>query len=953
MFCESAEGEDKVHQHRRAAVKRRMLSAVPVLTLVAAGLSVSGASGPASATGDAHPRYVPTADDHYINYVEPKVESAIAADQKAGDKPVIDPVKAYDRKFAEGNPMAGRGLAKVEREAMRTGKNPRHIRYKQAKQTQVAKLLTILVEFNENANDDFTNVMVPQAVFDDALTPDVNERSCVPGTVQNGPLHNNIPNPAEAAKPDNNSMWVEDFSPEFYNKMLYSKTGITERVRPDLKGPDGKRGIDLRGYTLRNMYLEMSKGAYTVDGEATPWVKVPHSEGWYAADTCTMSDGEWVAGPSQDMNGHPDNPEGMDQLIPDVINALAAQQPDFPWEEYDVEDVSDADGDGNLLEPDGVIDHLVLVHAGEDKSGGGGAEGIYSIWAHSSSVIPGFQIPGTDILVSNYIVQPEDSGVGVFAHEYGHDLGLPDLYDTGSGGDSDVDFWDLMASGSHTGPVFQGIPTHMGLWDKFVLGWADPVIVEPGDRPKTVLLGQTSRTPVGTEDGIRVNLPTKHVELSIAHSGESQWWTENDQSWADVRLTRSLDVPSGSDVRFWLWSNYSIETDWDFGFIEVSTDGGTTWTEQKVFNEAGQLVSTDDGYPDPNQRLRDYGNKKYGLTGATGGYRHDYVDLTPFAGQSIQLRLRYATDAAFEDTGWFADDFSVTADGTTVWSDDVEGGANGWTPTVSTFTNTTGTGWNVTPGVFDNEQYYLAEWRNHDGFDEGLKYAYQTNYLRDGAWKVTRTPYNAPGMLVWYRDTTYGGLNHVLSNLSAGPSYGAKGGLLIVDSHFDPLRRTGVAAEKDPSLLNNLPSRPQSSNAAFSFGKTYSFTDCLEAPGEPFSAYCTKFHGQKGVTKFDDSKGWYPGLEYRPDLDAEAPLFHRDADASTVIPSKGNQPYTVRIVDGKGKPVKDLYGIELGGVGTLGSGDPGIVRLGVSIQLLSPGKHNEWAVVRVTPPPAR
>ena len=54
--------------------------------------------------------------------------------------------------------------------------------------------------------------------------------------------------------------------------------------------------------------------------------------------------------------------------------------------------------------------------------------------------------------MSNYIVQPEDSGVGVFAHEYGHDLGLPDLYDTSGDGDSDVDFWDLMASGSHCGP---------------------------------------------------------------------------------------------------------------------------------------------------------------------------------------------------------------------------------------------------------------------------------------------------------------------------------------------------------------------------------------------------------------------------------------------------------------------------------------------------------------------
>ena len=77
-------------------------------------------------------------------------------------------------------------------------------------------------------------------------------------------------------------------------------------------------------------------------------------------------------------------------------------------------------------------------------------------------------------------MQPEDSGVGVFAHEYGHDLGLPDLYDTSGDADSDVDFWDLMSIGSHCGPIFQSMPTHMGIWDKWVLGWADPLIISPG-----------------------------------------------------------------------------------------------------------------------------------------------------------------------------------------------------------------------------------------------------------------------------------------------------------------------------------------------------------------------------------------------------------------------------------------------------------------------------------------
>ena len=97
------------------------------------------------------------------------------------------------------------------------------------------------------------------------LTPQ-NERDCVQGGTTNGPLHNNIPNPANASHKDNNSMWVPDFSADFYDQMLYTTTGIQQRVRTDLKGPDGKSGIDLRGYTMHNMYLEMSKGAYTVDG---------------------------------------------------------------------------------------------------------------------------------------------------------------------------------------------------------------------------------------------------------------------------------------------------------------------------------------------------------------------------------------------------------------------------------------------------------------------------------------------------------------------------------------------------------------------------------------------------------------------------------------------------------------------------------------------------------------
>ncbi len=910
--------------------KKRLLATIPAVALLGAALTVP------SAQADSVASYQPSASDYYINYAPPRDDDPPAEPGVPGkNKRSISAAKKIDQKFSSGNPAAARVLAAREAEAIRTGRNPAEWIFKKSKQTKTAKLLTLLVEFNENANDDFSG-------FNRLRTVDSAPDDCVvepAGTLKNGPLHNNIPDPATLPHKDNNSFWVKDFSPEHFNKMLYTDKGITERVRPDLKDPrDGKPGIDISGHTLKKMYEEMSKGAYSVTGSAVGWIKAPHSEAWYGAAAC--------GGVPQDMSGHPDNPLGAGQLAIDAVNVLSQTQPDFPWADYDIEDVSDADGDGNFAEPDGVIDHLVLVHAGKDKSSDGGAEGTYAIWAHSSAVAGGYQVPGTDKKISNYIVQPEDSGVGVFAHEYGHDLGLPDLYDTSGQASSAVDFWDLMSSGSHSGPIFQSMPTHMGLWDKWVLGWANPKVFNPGDSKKLVTVGQTSRTPRFTEDGVRVNLASEPLKMIDPHSGANAWWSGMDQEWANVSLARDIQVPAGTDVRFWMWNNYEIEADWDFGFVEVSTDGGNTWTQQKVYDEAGTEITTPDGYPDPNKNLATFGNKKYGITGNTDGWRHDYVNLTPFAGQTIKLRLAYNTDAAFTPRGWHADDFSITNGGASVWSDDVENGENGWRAFGGTFTNTSGQGWTINNGERQIDRFYLAEWRNFDGFDKGLQYAYDTTYSRDGAWKVEKVKYNAPGLLVWYRDSTY--TNNVLANnLEAAPSIGSKGSLLLVDSHYDPLRRTGEAAAKDPSRHKNMEGRSQTSNAAFSFTKTYPFKECLEAADEPFSEYCTNVPALKGVPSFTDAKTWYPGLELQ-----DGSLYYRDFDASVVVPSKGDQPYSTRVVNVDGTPATELYGTDLGNGHVLGTGNPGDEgkALGVQFKLVTPLPGNLGALVQVTPP---
>ncbi len=954
---------------------RKLLVPVAVAALAAA-VTFPGATRFDIRTTAASGAVQTAARDYYFNLTAPLMPSEVSSDGEvvpdsrpagASANGPLDDLSAWwadqSKKHSGGFPRAAEKLGALEAQAVNTGKNPRQI--KQAKGTQEAKLLTVLVEFNPDANDDFSGFNRIIDINSEAGVDCVVEPA---GTLLSGPVHNNLGDPADFGTDgtpdtiDNNTFWVPDFNTQHYRDMLYTSTGITERVRTDLTGPDGDPGIDISGYTMRNMYLEMSHGAYGITGDVVDWVMLPHSEAWYAADTCE--------GGRASMQGHPDNPRDVSQMVVDAVDAINADDPSFPWADYDIEDQGDLDGDGNFFEPDGVIDHFVIVHAGDGEEGGGGPQGVYAVWSHSSVVDPatgGYDIPGTGIKVFNYIAQPEDAGVGVFAHEFGHDLGLPDLYDTSGNADSDVEFWDLMSTGSHSGPIFQSIPAHMGAWDKFVLGWSDPKIFTVGSQARAVQLGQAAQTPRGTEDSIRVNLPPKQVSLADPHSGSNMWWGNNDQDWADVKLVRSIDVPAGADVRFWAWNNYVLEEDWDFGFIEVSTDGGTTWAQQKVFDEADNLVSTTETctapntppgcYTDPNGRLADYGGLQFGLTGSSDGWRHDYVDLTPYAGTTIMLRLRNDTDAGFLERGWFADDFSVTADGATVWSDDVEAGAAGWTAEAGTFAGTSGAGWVITGGSFTFTQYYLAEWRNLSGFDLGLKYTYDSDYLRfdTGEWSVQRVAYNAPGMLVWYRDIQYGGQNHVTSNTFALPSTGSKGGLLLVDSHFDPLRRTGDAAVADPSTLNNIQSRPQASNIAFNTWGTYPFTECLEAPDGSYTLYCTDFAAQSGISAYTDAQGWYPGLEARPRL------FFRDIDASVVVPSRENQLYTTRIVDADGNPITGAYGLDLFGDGSviLGSGNPADgnmalaepvdLSMGVSFTIQNVGKDNKFARIWVDP----
>ena len=147
------------------------------------------------------------------------------------------------------------------------------------------------------------------------------------------------------------------------------------------------------------------------------------------------------------------------------------------------------------------------------------------------------------------------------------------------------------------------------------------------------------------------------------HSGSYAFWSnKGDQS--DMRLTHEFDFSdvSGSiTLDYWTW--YDLEEDFDYVFLEISTNGG----EWRIIR-APSTISED---PSGNS----YGWGYNGLSGGDGSWILESVDLSAYAGEIIQVRFEYITDAAVHGEGFLLDDISIPEIG---YSADFEEDNGGW-----------------------------------------------------------------------------------------------------------------------------------------------------------------------------------------------------------------------------------------------------------------------------------
>jgi hypothetical protein len=165
-------------------------------------------------------------------------------------------------------------------------------------------------------------------------------------------------------------------------------------------------------------------------------------------------------------------------------------------------------------------------------------------------------------------------------------------------------------------------------------------------------------SPIPVQWAIDTNAPGHEGDAAFDSAPDP-----NTDSNLDAAIIHEVTVPA-SDATLSFDTKWSTEEGFDFGAVQISTDGGHTWTSLSNADTTSDNFGTDD---------RILANLP-GFNGESGDWRHESFDLSPWAGQTVLLSFRYMTDVNTEGDGWWVDNVMVgstlIADGTSLdgWS---------------------------------------------------------------------------------------------------------------------------------------------------------------------------------------------------------------------------------------------------------------------------------------------
>jgi len=318
-------------------------------------------------------------------------------------------------------------------------------------------------------------------------------------------------------------------TPEMFDSLLFSEGRLN---------PTG---------SMTEFYLENSYGNFYVKGDIYGWYRMPQTYAYYV-------DGR------RGFGSYPRNAQGL------ANDAVLAADPDVDFDLYDTY------GPGGGA--DGYVDGLFVIHSGPGYEETGNLNDIHS---HQWSLVSSLYLDG--VTISDYSMEPEERvntyslvDMGVFAHEYGHVLGLPDLYDidyepsTSDG----LGRWSLMAGGSWNGNG--RLPAHMDAWSKSYVGFVEPMNVTvnmtdvefPQVESEAVIYRLWADGTVGNEYFLVENRQNVGFDSNIPGAGLLIYHVD-DNKWGNIDVNHYHVALEQADGQF------------DLEFSSSNGDAGDPW----------------------------------------------------------------------------------------------------------------------------------------------------------------------------------------------------------------------------------------------------------------------------------------------------------------------------------------------------------------------------------------
>ena len=586
------------------------------------------------------------------------------------------------------------------------------------------------------------------------------------------------------------NMYYPSYPVSHYQDLMFSTSTYT--------GPNGER---LK--TAYTYYQEESGGEFFFEGNVYGWVTADNNAATYGGND-----------PENDRDIN------VPELIKEAVDkAVAANS--INLDDYDLEDPYDFDGDGNLDEADGIIDHVMVFHSSMGEDSGGGRLGDDAIWSHRFFVnqtgnpsTMGHTVNGTNKRLFGYTIQPIDAAIGVVVHEFGHDLGLPDEYDVntnrGAGKGSPVGHWSVMSHGSWAGSIPGTQPTGFSAYARSYLqerhgtNWVNEVTVDLANltNSQDINLVEAVEHSANTVNQVRIDVPAPLIDFKSPFAGNYQYHSGEGHN-LNNSMSFQIDVPNSDNASLTMKAHWDIEEDWDFARI-LFNDTGIPGNHTRATNPyTGQYAM----YDGVTHYITD---KSQNIAGAQGpDYWVDLTyDISQFKGQTITVKFEYRTDTNTGGYGIAVDQIKVLDGTSETYADGAESTGVANFAGYSRITN-------QRDGLPQN---YWVQLRSHNGADSGLA---AEGYDR--------------GVVIWFGDS-----KHADNNSSDHPGEGFVG---VVDADQVMIGTADSGVQVRDAAFSMYSQMPYSGDTHLTAKSLFSDADDYSAPTQPESGIKLPVHG--------------------------------------------------------------------------------------------------------------